>query len=164
MWSDLDRVFEAYERLDPRQRIHPRVCANFQSDLQLSDAGRFRHELRELLEGERESSLSGPERNETGGQKAHGITAPPPSHRGPGTSREDLERSRGDTATEEGKEGVKSGQLHDGTGTSQGPETSHGGATTHRSPATSHASASGGPTTTPQRWWHYLCPCLAPTS
>ena len=61
MWLELNRVFEAYERLDPRQQIHRRICAKFQLDRQISDVDSFRRELRELLEGE--PPLSGSERN-----------------------------------------------------------------------------------------------------
>jgi hypothetical protein len=63
MWSELNRVFQAYERLDdPRQQIHRRICANFRLDRQI-DVDGIRHELRELLEGE---PLLPARRNETG--------------------------------------------------------------------------------------------------
>jgi hypothetical protein len=52
MWSELNRVFQAYELLDSRQEIHRRICASFQPDRQISDPASLRRELLELLEGE----------------------------------------------------------------------------------------------------------------
>ena len=74
MWLKLYRVFQAYERLDPREQLYRRICANFQHDRQISDPDSFRRELRELL-GEPPRSGSG--RNETGGRNAQDTGAPP---------------------------------------------------------------------------------------
>src|SRR5712691_11244582 len=92
MWSELNRVFQAYERLDPRQQIHRRICANFRLDRQISDVDSFRHELRELLEGE--PLLSGSERNAPGGRNDS-----PYALAGPATPRRSSTPSRGGPAT-----------------------------------------------------------------
>ena len=59
MWFELNRVFQAYERMDPREQIHRRICANFQHDWQIGDPDSFRREQRELLL-ERGPSLGAP--------------------------------------------------------------------------------------------------------
>ena len=78
MWLELNKVFQAYGRLDPREQIHRRICANFQQDQQISDPGSFRRELRELLL-EREPPHSGSERNGTGSWNARDTRARPGS-------------------------------------------------------------------------------------
>ena len=52
MWSKLYRVFQTYERFDPREQLHRRICAKFQHDWQIGDPVYFRRELGELLEHE----------------------------------------------------------------------------------------------------------------
>jgi len=77
MWLKLYRVFQAYERLDPREQLHRRICANFQHDRQISDPDSFRRELCELLGPA--PPRSGSEREETGGQNTQDTGAPPAS-------------------------------------------------------------------------------------
>ena len=175
MWLELNRVFQGYERLDPREQIHRRICANFQHDRQIGDPGSFRHELRELLM-EREVHLSGPERNDTGGRNAHtgappasppSTGKPPPSPAGPATPRRGPVTSPAGPAISRG-----------GPATSpRGPATSpRGPATSPRGPATSPrgpATSPRGPATSRRRnevsqshtrrpVWRRLFPCLAP--
>ena len=81
VWSQLNRVFQAYERLDPREQIHPRICAAFQRGQQTGDPVSIGLELRELL-SEREPPVSGSERNKIGGRNAQdtgaGVSAKSP--------------------------------------------------------------------------------------
>jgi len=72
MWPELNRVFQAYERFDPREQIHRRICANFQHDQQINDADGFRLELRAMLEHE-----LGSEPKESGGRKVQATSALP---------------------------------------------------------------------------------------
>jgi hypothetical protein len=149
MWSELNRVFESYERLDPRQQIHRRICANFRLDRQISDAESFRHELRELLEGEPLLSSSG--RNETGGRNDPRLRPQERLHlpyyayalAGPATPRGSPMTSRG------------------------GPASSREPATAPRPPPEGQKKKEG-PMTSPEAeaaygfWWRrLLCCCLA---
>jgi len=138
MWSELNRVFQAYERLDPRQQIHRRICANFRLDRQISDVESIRHELRELLESE--PLLSSSERNETGGRND------PPYYAlaGPATPRGEPATSPEGPATLP-EDPAPATSLEDPVELPEDP-----------------AELPEDPPTPPQRWWHCLFPCLAP--
>jgi len=77
MWLKLCRVFQAYERLDPRKQLHRRICANFQHDRQIGDPDSFRRELWELLIPE--PPRSGLECDETVGRNTQDTGASPTS-------------------------------------------------------------------------------------
>ena len=169
MWLELNRVFQAYEQLDPREQIHRRICANFQHDRQISDPGGFRRELRGLLL-EREPPLSGSERNGTGSRSAQDTRAPPASS----SRTREPPSSPGVTAS--------SPKVHvPSSGTAQspgGPAPSPGGPAPSPGvpkPTLGDASPSPGglappsrdieppPSRTKRPVWHRLFPCLAPS-
>jgi len=149
MWSELSRVFQAYERLDPRQHFHRRICANFRLDRQISDVESIRHELRELLEGE--PLLSSSERNQTGGwndSPYHDALAGPATPRGyPTTPRGYPTTSRAPATSRAPEDPATS--LEDPAAPPEDPA----------EPPEDLADAEP-----PQRWWwwHCLFPCLVP--
>ena len=162
MWLELNRVFQAYERLDPREQIHRRICANFQHDRQTGDSDIFRRELRELLL-EREPLLSGSERNGTGSRSAQDTRAPPASS----SRTREPPSSPGVTASSPKVHAPSSGtaQPPGGPAPSPGvPKLTLGDASPSpggRAPPSRGIEAP--PSRTKRPVWHRLFPCLAPS-
>jgi len=133
MWPELNRVFQTYEQLDPREQIHRRICAKFQHDQQSSDPGSFHRELCELL---LEPPLPDPERNEIGGRNARGTSANPASS----------------SQTAEAPQTPLHGPVPPPKGPTPPP----------RSPTPPPGEPGPPQDTRTKPFWHYLFPCFAP--
>ena len=173
LWSELNKVFQAYEQLDPREQIHRRICASFQPDQQIDDPASFRRGLLRDLLLEREPRLSGPERSKTGGRNAQDTRAtrapgasssrtkeppsppgvPTPSPRVTESSPRVHAPSPGESARPPGRPAPSSGVTP--SSLVVGSPSPEGAAPPSRSPE-------GAPSPTKPPIWHRLFPCLAP--